>query len=747
MSLLNPEQGYPTASFMATPGFRLYKLEVLNWGTFDNKVWTFSPGRETALLTGDVGSGKSTLVDALTTLLVSPRKIAYNKSADSSAKERTITSYVRGYFGNKKDGEGRGRPDCLRDTGHYSVILATFRDQVLSQDVTLAQFFWFQDTQKPPARFYVVADREMWITKDFSRFELDIRVLKKRLKHNNGVQVLEEYIRYAEVFRRKLGIAQEQALDLFQQTISMKKVEALTEFVRANMLEIPNTAEDVKKLIGHFHDLNCAHEAVIKAKNQIQYLKPIADQGRRCEQLGNEQQVLNNARQALSPWFAEQTVVLLEKEIARLEHDLMLATAEREQAEVTQDKIEKSIKEIERAIYSNGGDALEELKRDIQSSKEALRRIHKDLSNYITQAEKLRLPEPVSLEVFINNRQGLPALKTTEEALQGRLDDDYATAKTEEKRADQELKQVSAELESLRARKTSIPREQIEKRKQLCQALHIAEEDLPFVGELLEVRGEDEDWEGAIERLLHNFALSLLVQENHYLSIAQWVDRMSLGMRLVYYRVHLDKVQPFSGQSNPLSVAEKLNIKPGTPFGAWLNKELHQRFAHVCCERIDQFHREQQAITKAGQIKTNGYRHEKDDRHGVGDRRRFVLGFSNQKKIDVLEEHERDVKEEARFYWDEAKKAKDLQRDSQERLNAINNLDNIADFKDLDISSVEKDIEEKEQRKNKLEQESNVLQGLQRQLEILENKKLIQAKVLESLKERDERGKRSRSCC
>jgi len=56
-------------------GFRLQRLEVFNWGTFDGRVWTLSPDGRNALLTGDIGSGKSTLVDAVTTLLVPAQRI------------------------------------------------------------------------------------------------------------------------------------------------------------------------------------------------------------------------------------------------------------------------------------------------------------------------------------------------------------------------------------------------------------------------------------------------------------------------------------------------------------------------------------------------------------------------------------------------------------------------------------------------------------------------------------------------
>ena len=51
-------------------GHRLQYMELLNWGTFNGKIWRITPEGENSLLTGAVGSGKSTVVDALTSLLV-----------------------------------------------------------------------------------------------------------------------------------------------------------------------------------------------------------------------------------------------------------------------------------------------------------------------------------------------------------------------------------------------------------------------------------------------------------------------------------------------------------------------------------------------------------------------------------------------------------------------------------------------------------------------------------------------------
>jgi uncharacterized protein YPO0396 len=100
----------------ALAGFRLSRLEVFNWGTFDKRVWTLEPGGKNALLTGDIGSGKSTLVDAVTTLLVPAQRIAYNKAAGADAKERSLRSYVLGHYKSERnEASGHAKPVALRD--------------------------------------------------------------------------------------------------------------------------------------------------------------------------------------------------------------------------------------------------------------------------------------------------------------------------------------------------------------------------------------------------------------------------------------------------------------------------------------------------------------------------------------------------------------------------------------------------------------------------------------------------------
>jgi len=186
----------------ALAGFRLHRFEVLNWGTFTQRVWTIGPEGHNSLLTGDIGSGKSTLVDAVTTLLVPHQRIVYNKAAGAVGKERDLYSYIRGEYKSEKDDYTQAaRAITLRGEDTFSVLLAHFRNEGFNQGVTLAQVFWLKDQKRNPERFFVVAETDLSIAGHFGDFGSDILDLKKRLKRLKKVTVLDNFKEYSTRFR------------------------------------------------------------------------------------------------------------------------------------------------------------------------------------------------------------------------------------------------------------------------------------------------------------------------------------------------------------------------------------------------------------------------------------------------------------------------------------------------------------------------------------------------------------------
>ena len=70
-------------------------------------------------------------------------------------------------------------------------------------------------------------------------------------------------------------------MELFHQTVSMKSVGNLTEFVREHMLEPFNAAQATRDIVAHFDHLTSAHEAVLRAHAQLDALTPLLEGLRR----------------------------------------------------------------------------------------------------------------------------------------------------------------------------------------------------------------------------------------------------------------------------------------------------------------------------------------------------------------------------------------------------------------------------------------------------------------------------------
>lgn len=702
-------------------GFRLHDIEVYNWGTFHQRVWRFPTGGDNTLLTGDIGSGKSTLVDAITTLLVPAQKIAYNKAAGAEARERTLRSYVLGYYKSERSESGASaRPVALRDHNSYSVILGHFYNEGYDQHVTLAQVFYITDSRGQPERFYVVADRPLNITEHFAHFGSDLNNLRKRLRELPGVTLETSFAAYSAAFRRRFGIDNDQALELFSQTVSMKSVGNLTDFVRDHMLEEFPVEERIQALVQHFDDLSRAHEAVLKAKQQIARLQPLVQD---CERYGHEsaeRATLVANRDALTPWFAGLKAELLNKRLANLAQDL---ARQQEQHRSLQERQQQGLSrrdELNRAIAQNGGDRLAAIRQEISRLEADRRRRQHAAERYDSLAGKLELPLAGSVDVFLANRQTLAELNDSYREQRDAAQNNQTETAVELRNLRQQHDLIDTELASLRQRRSNLPARVLDIRTRLCAELSLVDNQLPFVGELLQVREEEKDWEGVAERLLHNFGLSLLVPDELYAPVAQWVEQTHLGGRLVYFRVRPRRSQTIP-DIHPDSLVRKLQIKPDTSFYDWLEEELVRRFDYACCVSLEQFRREDKAVTRGGQVKSGQERHEKDDRRRLNDRTHYILGWSNEQKIAALEKQTADLQVRIQQYALQLAELQQRQRDFDERLGLLAQLSVFDSFQDLDWKPLQVQIHGLEQEHQQLEAESDTLRALQEQLRQLES--------------------------
>jgi uncharacterized protein YPO0396 len=702
-------------------GFRLDRLEVYNWGTFDQRVWSLDVAGRNALLTGDIGSGKSTLVDAITTLLLPANRISYNRAAGAEARERSLRSYVLGYWKSERsEVTGTSRPVALRDAGAYSVILGVFTNRGYASTVTLAQVFWVGDGNAgQPDRFYVVADRALSIVADLSGFGSEIAGLKRQLRAA-GARTYDHFPDYGKDFRRRLGIESEQAMELFHQMVSMKSVGNLTDFVRSHMLEPFDAASWIDRLVAHFEDLTRAHDAVQRAQAQLAELKPLMRDCDAHDELGREVSALTDQRGVLRFYFAARKAELLEQKIDGLEadqarHQQVLGTLKGRLEELRD--AEKRLT-LERA--GHGGDRLSELERRIEADTKAGEERMRKADRFDQLLSGVGMAPVETADQFASRRREIVAAQAETDQARADCQNRLTDVAVEAKALQDEAEELNAELLSLQSRRSSIPKFNLDLRQRLCQALGLEESELPFAGELIRVRPEEAQWEGAAERLLRSFALSVLVPDHRYQAVSDWINDHHLAGRLVYYRVPASTATLPSPRHSPSGdlLFAKLEITD-TVFSSWLERELAVRADHACVATMAEFRRAAKAITKAGQIKGAGGRHEKNDTRRIDDRSSYVLGWSNQQKIDALLVRARAVQQRQHKVATKTRKHKDALEETVKRGQALAGLAETTEFAAIDWQSLVNRIEDLQAEKQRLEQASGELERLTRQLESL----------------------------
>jgi uncharacterized protein YPO0396 len=703
-------------------GFRLQRLEVLNWGTFHGRPWILNLDGENTLLTGDIGSGKSTLVDAVTTLLVPSNRVAYNKAAGAESRERTLRSYVLGYYKSERsDVTGAAKPVMLREATSHSVILGVFFNEALGETVTLAQVFWIKDQSAPPARLFVVADGGMSILDDFANFGVDIKLLRKRLREvgddGPAVALFDTFADYSKRFRDRFGIQGEQPLELFHQTVSMKSVGSLTEFVRTHVLEAFDVARRISDLNAHFENLTKAHETVLRAKRQIEALQPLVAQCDRHTELVAHVEVLRVDRDGLKAHFSAHKCGLLTDRIETLDATIAVQDAEVERLDREINAHREKERDLGSAIAANGGDRLARIDEEIRLSEIEKSQRKDKAERYARHVGAIGWSAATDVEQFElqlrDHAATTDAAHTEEAALQNQLTEQ--TAALSLLREDYTL--LVQDLDSLKARRSNIGRSQVELRSALCRALGLTEAELPFAGELIQVRADEHDWAGAAERLLHNFGLSLLVPDGRYAQVAEWVDRTHLGSRLVYYRVRRSaRLEAVSLHRD--SLVKKLEVKPDSEHYDWLQAEINRRFDVACCDTQDQFRREPKAVTRAGQTK-GGERHEKDDRHAIDDRSRFVLGWSNNDKVAALDAKKRAAESNIVAVGSKISGVDKQRRECRARLDSLGKLGEYRSFNEINWAASAQAIDVLQQERAAFAASSNVLQLLNGQLDAL----------------------------
>ena len=635
---------YDLFSDEMTNGFHLEFFQLLNWGVFDKKVYTLNCDNKSALLTGINGSGKTTIVDALTTLLVPNTLRFYNQSSgDGRKRDRTENSYVLGAYGNVQNEDSAGsNTQYLRKRDEViSVLNGCFYDQSKNKHVTLLQVRYFSGAELQ--RVFAITEQRLSLDdiqtilqKSDSKIDRSGK-WKNLLKSQAGTQFFDSFEKYKAQYTSLFGFRSDKALKLFSQIIGLKVLGNLTDFIRENMLEKTDADVEFQKLERNYENLLQSERTILKTKKQIEMLEPVIEAGKKLQAETEKRERLIRLRDAVSAWKTKTSIDILSKKKTELEGEIAKQNENKKFKEQESAQLEEAIRSLQADIdNTESSRRIAQIDSEVNNLRADKERKLQLFSQYKTDAELLELSIPHSAAEFEQNQTELHSLETTLREQKNTLDKQKTDLSIEARDIREEKETVQKELESLGKRNSNIPEENIRIRHEICLALGCAEEALPFAGELLQVLQGQEKWNFAIERLLHNFALTVLVSEDLYKRVTDYVKNHNIGGRLVYLRTQ----EAFSLGSDLIIAEEntvlgKLEVKQNHPLTEWINRYLYEHFNYRCTDDINEIAHTERAITTTGLIKS-GIKHEKDDRKKITQNFTPVLGWDNTRKRQIL---------------------------------------------------------------------------------------------------------------
>lgn len=673
-----------TPSETSSGSYVLTHLDLYDWGAFGGRHSAEIDLAGTAII-GPTGSGKTTLVDALMTLLVaSPR---YNlASTGGHDSDRDLVSYVRGVSGAGNDGGGN---EHIARTGQaVTAIAARFSDG--ESVVRIGGLFWFDGTSSALVDlkrrwFFCLNDTpalDEWLE---THRETGARGLKELERRSPGFTIYEKKSAYLARLRDHFEVGGN-AFDLLNRAAGLKQLDSIDKVFRELVLDDASAFDGARKVADEFDTLAGIRQELETARNQRDTLLPI-DKGWTEHQETSAKLDEQNALLSLLPaWFGEQAIALWQKkgevDQVELRKQQQQAVTLAEQLDVAQAKEQA----LQTRYLQVGGQRIEELQRHIATQKETLNRRQRAATQYQAWTSGLGLNSALTLTALRENQSAVEQrrVEETKRLLEQKQAAWEAGAKQQAQLAERD--RLQQELKDAEKRPNSnIPGDQHRFRAQLAEHLGLDEDALPFVAELIEVQSEQAHWRGAIERAIGSERLRVLIAPEQVKPALDWINARDnrLHVRLREAADRTEQAQFFSD-----GFTRKLNFKAHAHREAL--KHLLAGIDRHCVADVETLRRTPHAMTVQGLMSGRSGYFDKQDQKSLKDE--WMTGFDNRDQLARLARDLATATDLHAASLREARDAEQLADATQKGLGLLEQLEKI-EFDDIDVSGAQTDYD------------------------------------------------------
>lgn len=355
------------------------KLLLVNWSRFSNVPIALEGS---TLFTGVNGSGKSTVLDAITYMLTGNTQ--FNKAALD--RDRNVVSYVRG------DTKSEGKNRFIREGEVTSYIAMEFWAplekqylvvgvciEYVNETSNIKKWFVFRDTRIDDCRFYTVKDKEVTV---YPRHELIVKGKKVRASEfMNRDKGTEQVLRALGL---RCGVEKYKAK--LVKMMAFNPENNIDKFIQECVLDDHpiRSMSDIREHRKHYDDAKSVYEELESGKIQLEVVQEKIADYEAIERKYEIRRILLLYQEM--KWHQEHRVQLAEK----IDVDKAKLHQLQNQLEGLSEKKEKALK---RKINAEKNELLCSIEQITQSLKNSVSEIEKEIEKYRKDLEELQLLE------------------------------------------------------------------------------------------------------------------------------------------------------------------------------------------------------------------------------------------------------------------------------------------------------------------------------------------------------------------
>ncbi|HJY58067.1 MAG TPA: ATP-binding protein, partial [Streptosporangiaceae bacterium] len=588
--------------------YRIEQVQILNWGGYAD-LQVMRTGRTSTAVLGPSGRGKSTLLDAMASVIM-PNPQEFNQAArdDKGGKrERTVYTYARGLTASHQDDNGRSATaSYLRPPGAAAFIsgAAITWSTGVGKRVTAFRLAWVGTDATDNAS---IGNSTVYgfVHDAFDLARLDglkpIRsgaapLSEASMRHlidpARGDLVDHRQPRMHAAMRRALQMghteeSQRLAMYLLRRAQASKGIFSINDLFKDFVLTEPRALARWDVTLEHYREASRLYDEFELAKTKTETLKElpvVAEQYRSAGRDATDRRALAQPPASgvarLQVWHSSKTLDWaytyeedVRLELAQAKEDLQGAQTRTREAEDTE-------RDALNALTASGADQTILIRERIERAQEKQRDIQAHRATMTARLKTFDQVLPSSSGDLELLRVALAQQAAEHADHRDQLSQNHETQAGEKTRLGTAIPQLTAELERVSKQAGNIPHEADQRRQLIADGARIAVGRLQYIGELLDIPPEHCGWERAILTIIRPLASDLLVAAEDFPAVRAWVNSHNLGgdTALVPGVAHRPVRTHQAG-----TVAAMLDIT-ADPYQGWLSEEL-QRFTYLCVEK------------------------------------------------------------------------------------------------------------------------------------------------------------------